>query len=53
MMYWWPDAELDPEEVASQIAELRAQIEALSFVTEPQEEPETDDESEWCLRERR
>ena len=40
-----PDAYVDAEEVASQIAELRAQIEAMSFVPESQEEPETDDES--------
>jgi len=39
------EEDLDPEAIADQIAELRAELEAMSFVTESEEEPETDDES--------
>ena len=40
------EEELDPEAIADQIAELRAELEAMSFVPESEEEPEADDESE-------
>ena len=36
------EEELDPEAIASQIAELRAELEAMNFVPESEE----DDESE-------
>ena len=39
------EEELDPEAIADQIAELRAELEAMSFVPESEEEPEADDES--------
>ena len=38
------EEEFDPEELAAQIAELRAEIEGLSFVTENQVEESADDE---------
>jgi hypothetical protein len=36
----------DAEDVANQIAELRAEIEQMQFVTEPEDEEPSDDESE-------
>ena len=41
-----PDAELDAEEIASQIAELRAQLSEMQFVTEEPEEPEQEENAE-------
>ena len=38
------EEEFDPEELAAQIAELRAEIEGLSFITESQTEESEDDE---------
>jgi len=37
---------VDLDDVASQIAELRAELESMQFVSETEEEPEADDESE-------
>lgn len=42
-----PVDDLDPEAVAAQIAELRAELEQMSFVPESEDDPEvSDDESE-------